>query len=94
VFSEHEVELEPGSVTAGILGSRTRIKSSHHQGIETVGAGLLATGVADDGTIEVLEDPGHRFAVGVLWHPEEGEDKRLFEALVQEARAYRGERRA
>jgi hypothetical protein len=31
--------------------------------------------------------------VGVLWHPEAGEDMRLFEALVEEARAYREERR-
>jgi hypothetical protein len=27
--------------------------------------------------------------MGVLWHPEEGEDLRLFEALVEEARGYR-----
>ena len=31
--------------------------------------------------------------VGVLWHPEAGEDHALFEALVDEARAYREERR-
>jgi hypothetical protein len=28
----------------------------------------------------------------VLWHPEEGEDAALFEALVAEARAYREKR--
>jgi putative glutamine amidotransferase len=44
---------------------------------------------AEDGTLEALEDPGKRFAVGVLWHPEEGEDAALFRALVDEARAYR-----
>jgi len=27
--------------------------------------------------------------LGVLWHPEAGEDLRLFEALVAEARDYR-----
>ena len=37
--------------------------------------------------------PTRRFAVGVLWHPEAGEDQRLFEELVAEARAYREERR-
>jgi hypothetical protein len=30
----------------------------------------------------------------VLWHPEAGEDRRLFEALVAEAQSYRAERRA
>jgi hypothetical protein len=29
----------------------------------------------------------------VLWHPEAGEDMRLFEALVAEAARYRAERR-
>jgi hypothetical protein len=28
----------------------------------------------------------------VLWHPEAGEDTRLFEAFVEEARRYRRER--
>ena len=32
--------------------------------------------------------PTKRFAVGVLWHPEAGEDAALFEALVDEARAH------
>ena len=43
-------------------------------------------------TLEALEDPSHRFALGVLWHPEAGEDMRLFEALVEEAGRYREER--
>ena len=89
VFSEHEVRLEAGSRTGALLGEATLVKSSHHQGVERVGEGLQVTGRADDGTIEAIEDPAHCFAIGVLWHPEEGEDKRLFEALVEEARAYR-----
>jgi hypothetical protein len=32
-----------------------------------------------------------RFALGVLWHPEEGEDFALFKGLVDEARRYREE---
>jgi putative glutamine amidotransferase len=47
---------------------------------------------AEDGTIEAVEDPSHRFAFGVLWHPEAGEDARLFEELVREAREYRSSR--
>jgi gamma-glutamyl-gamma-aminobutyrate hydrolase PuuD len=92
-FSEHAVRLEPASRIGGLIGPRAEVKSSHHQGLQTVGAGLDVVGWAQDGSIEAIEDPGHRFAVGVLWHPEEGEDKRLFEALVAEARAYRAGRR-
>ncbi|HZE04483.1 MAG TPA: gamma-glutamyl-gamma-aminobutyrate hydrolase family protein [Solirubrobacteraceae bacterium] len=40
---------------------------------------------APDGAIEALEDPDRRFALCVLWHPEQGEDRRLFAALVRAA---------
>jgi putative glutamine amidotransferase len=43
-------------------------------------------------TEAAIEDPARRFTVGVLWHPEEGEDARLFEELVEQARAYRSDR--
>ena len=43
--------------------------------------------------VEAIEDPDRRFALGVLWHPEAGENMRLFEGLVREAAAYRSERR-
>ena len=88
-FSDHEVRLAPGSRTAAILGEDARIKSSHHQGLARIGSGLEPVGWAEDGTIEALESPGRAFTLGVLWHPEEGEDKRLFEALFDAARAYR-----
>jgi gamma-glutamyl-gamma-aminobutyrate hydrolase PuuD len=92
-FSDHEVSVETGSRLGGIVGDRIPVKSSHHQGFGRIGDGLVTTAQADDGTIEALEDPSRRFAVGVLWHPEEGEDAALFRALVKEAAAYRAERR-
>ena len=92
VFSVHDVEVAPGSRLASILGDRHDVKSSHHQGFGRVGNGLTVTAQAPDGTIEGLEDPSRRFAVGVLWHPEEGEDLALFEALVTEAAEYRAAR--
>lgn len=88
-FSDHEVRLADGSRVGALLGPRAPVKSSHHQGLRRIGEGLEVVGWAQDGAIEAIEDPRRRFAVGVLWHPEEGEDKRLFEALVEEARAYR-----
>jgi putative glutamine amidotransferase len=42
--------------------------------------------------MEAVEDPARRFAVGVLWHPEAGEDARLFEELVRQAGEYRAGR--
>ena len=70
------------------------MKSHHHQGLGRIGEGLRAAAHAEDGTIEAVEDPSRRFVMGVLWHPEAGEDKRLFEELVREAGRYRSERGA
>jgi gamma-glutamyl-gamma-aminobutyrate hydrolase PuuD len=91
-FSEHDVRIEPGSRLAAVAGSAAAAKSHHHQGYGELGQGLRPVAWAEDGTIEALEDPGRRFAVGVLWHPEEGEDAKLFDALVAEAREYRAAR--
>lgn len=92
-FSEHPVEVKDGTRLASILGGRLEgVQSSHHQGVGRVGEGLVETAWAEDGSLEGLEDPEKRFAVAVLWHPEMEEDKRLFEALVAEARRYRAER--
>lgn len=92
VFADHEVELRPGSRVGALLGERAPVKSHHHQAYGRIGRGLRAAAHAEDGTVEALEDPSKRFAVGVLWHPEEGDDFALFQALVEEARAYRSER--
>ena len=92
-WAEHDVRLDQASRVGGLLGERAPVKSHHHQGYGRIGEGLRETGWADDGTVEALEDQSKRFTVGVLWHPEEGEDMALFEGLVEEARRYREDRK-
>jgi putative glutamine amidotransferase len=92
VFADHEVDVARESRLGEVIGDRAPVKSHHHQGFGRLGAGLEPVAWADDGTIEALEDPGRRFALGVLWHPEEGEDFALFSALVEQARAHRAAR--
>ena len=92
-FADHDVDLVTGTRVQEILGDHAPVKSHHHQGYGKIGDGLREAARAEDGTIEALEDPSRRFAMGVLWHPEAGEDFALFEALVAEARTYRDERR-
>jgi putative glutamine amidotransferase len=69
---------------------RTEVKSAHHQGLDELGEGVIASGYADDGIVEAIELPERSFAVGVLWHPEEDERSRVVGALVEEARSRAG----
>lgn len=88
-FAEHDVALDEGTRLGALLGAQAPVKSHHHQGFGRIGTGLQVSGHADDGSVEALEDPSRRFTIGVLWHPEAGEDMRLFEELVTEAERYR-----
>ncbi len=80
-YVQHEVDTVAGSRLAGILGSQTAVPSYHHQGVTDAGT-LTVSAHAFDGGIEGVEDPAARFRVGVLWHPEQGSDPRLFQALL------------
>ena len=59
-FSDHEVEIEPGSLAARAVGAeRAAVKSHHHQGVDRLGEGLSVSGrSADDELIEAIELPG------------------------------------
>jgi putative glutamine amidotransferase len=88
-FGEHEVRLEPGSLAAKAAGGERIIaKSHHHQGVGELGEGLVASGwsVSDD-LVEAIELPAHRFALCVLWHPEEDGQSRVIASLVEAARS-------
>ncbi len=86
----HSVRLEPGSRTALAAGvGRLSGASSHHQGLEKLGEGLVATGWSDDGLVEVVEHE-EGWIVGVQWHPEvtaadDPANQGLFDALAREA---------
>jgi putative glutamine amidotransferase len=92
VFADHDVDVLPETRLREVIGEHAPVKSHHHQGYGRLGDGLREAARAEDGTVEAIEDPSRRFALGVLWHPEEGEDAALFQALVEEAKRYREER--
>jgi putative glutamine amidotransferase len=52
-----------------VRAMEVKIASGHHQAVDRVAPGLLVTAVADDGTVEALEDP-ERWVASVQWHPE------------------------
>jgi putative glutamine amidotransferase len=89
VFGPVEVATEPDSRAAHVFGAAPTVLCSHHQSIDRLGRGLVATARATDGVIEAVELARARFVLGVQWHPEEGSDGRPFQALVAAAAEYR-----
>lgn len=82
VFVEHAARLEPTSLIAGIYGSEQIIVNSfHHQAIKEAGD-LVITGWAPDSTVEVVEIPDARFALGVQWHPEHPDRRAVDRPLI------------
>ena len=86
-FGRHPVRVAAGSMLAEILGADEpfAVPTAHHQAIDRLGAGLTATAWAADGIVEAAEltdGEHHPFVIAVQWHPEAGDDPRLFHALV------------
>ncbi|SDG40812.1 putative glutamine amidotransferase [Microbacterium pygmaeum] len=94
VFAENTVAVQPGTSLSAMLGDGDfGVHSYHHQGVDQLGDGLVATARTDDGLVQAFESTGDGYVVGVQWHPEENSaDRRLFAGLVAEASIYAGER--
>jgi putative glutamine amidotransferase len=89
----HSVRIDAATRLQSVMGvNETEVNSWHHQALKQVAQGLSVTAHSPDGIVEAVEIAGHRFAIGVQWHPEwlydrQPEMMRLFEALVHSASA-------
>ncbi|MHB8438344.1 MAG: gamma-glutamyl-gamma-aminobutyrate hydrolase family protein [Acidimicrobiales bacterium] len=82
-YGTHRVAVGAGTRLAAALGNLDAdVPTHHHQAIDRVGTGLTPCAWAEDGTIEAVEDLSVPFLIGVQWHPEVGDDRALFDALV------------
>ena len=92
-WSRHMVKLEKNSLVNKVIGDDySEIKSTHHQGIRTLGSGLKPVSWSDDGLIEAIEDTKIPDAfLAVRWHPElmlDDENQiNLFKWLVKESQS-------
>ena len=84
----HMVSVHSGTKLAGIMGQDTFIVNSlHHQAIDQTAPVLIHSAASEDGIIEAVEHPDHRFCIGVQWHPEHMSaysklQRRIFDAFV------------
>jgi len=85
--TRHPVYIYDGSLLKEILGEQAvTVNSYHHQMVKGLGKGLKSCADLPDGRCEAIWLPGHRFFLGVQWHPEmiyreDKNAKKLFEAF-------------
>lgn len=68
----HPIDLVAGGQLVQIVGAkRMMVNSIHGQGIDKLGAGLVAEAFASDGLVEALRvEHAKAFTLGMQWHPE------------------------
>ena len=85
----HTVRIVAGTLLHRITGADTLgVNSAHHQAVKAVAQGVVIDAVAEDNVVEGIENPRHRFCLGVQWHPEfeiSQSDSRIFRALIEVA---------
>jgi putative glutamine amidotransferase len=82
VYGTHSVRTVEGTLVSALLGPQVDIPSYHHQSVSTH-PDYVPAAWAPDGTLEAMEHPTSRFRLAVQWHPEAGQDDRLFSAFVR-----------
>ncbi|MEV8533746.1 gamma-glutamyl-gamma-aminobutyrate hydrolase family protein [Streptomyces sp. NPDC051211] len=87
-YDPRRIRIDADTRIGSAMGTSATVHCHHHQGIDKLGAGLVATAWSEDGVIEAAEDPTAPFVVGLQAHAELGEDTvPLFRAFIDAARA-------
>ena len=82
----HPVRPSQGTRLAGCSARRPDVRATTTSRCDPLRAAYRPSAWAADGTLEAMEDPAAGFRLAVQWHPEAGDDGRLFDALVAAAR--------
>ena len=85
LFEHRQVRTAVGSTVRRLLGPTAAADCHHHQALDRIAADLTPTAWAEDGTVEAVESLDREFCIAVQWHPEAGDDRRLFAAHVAAA---------
>ena len=91
----HHIAPQAGSRVAQTSGASFQVSCFHHQAVDDIGAGLVVTARAEDGTVEAYEMPAYpAWFAAVQWHPEDTAatdpaQLALFRSFVAAARSAR-----
>ena len=92
--ARHSIQIQPNSLLNQLTGECiTEVNSAHHQAVKVIGVGFVVTAQSEEGIIEAIESPSHRFVIGVQYHPERmlqdpelrKHKQKLFEAFIHAA---------
>lgn len=87
----HSVSIKEGTVLSRILAQpEITVNTFHREAVIDLSDRVAVSASTEDGVIEAIELPSHRFAIGVQWHQElfaaqDHPGNRIFEAFVQAA---------
>jgi len=85
----HEVTLTKKSRLYNIIGlEKGEVNSHHHQAADTIGKGLAATAISDNGVVEGIEKSkkhDDEFFLLVQWHPERMDINNPFSGKLRDA---------
>lgn len=91
MFFRKAINLEPDSLLCRVMRmTRARVNSMHSQSINRLGKRLRVVAQEDNGVVQGIERPGHKYYLGVQFHPEfliyRPSMRRIFKGLIAAAK--------
>lgn len=89
---EQKILITDGGLLHSILNKNEIFTNTfHHQCVKELGRGLVIDAMSDDGYIEAIHLEGHKFCLGVQWHPEycygiDDASTKIFDAFIKACR--------
>ena len=88
----HRVNVLKGTPLYELLGKEElAVNTVHHQAVKDVSPELEKMAVSEDGIVEAVYHPQHRFIWAVQWHPEyshvkDADSRKIFQRFVESAK--------
>ena len=84
--ASHYVSIKTNTKLFKIVKStKMFVNSAHHQAVDKLGKGLIASAFSNDGIIECIESKNLPYCIGIQWHPEfliDKHDFKIFKSFV------------